>query len=960
MQAGSARTVPPGRASAGAELVDRDRQVAAVRGAVAAAEAGAGRGVLIEGAAGLGKTSLLAVGVLEARARGLQVLHARGDELEQDFAWGVAVQLYTAVDAADDDLLTGAARLARPLLRGAAAPPETADPFALLHGLHWLTAGLAERRPVLLVVDDAHHSDAESLRLLCYLLRRIEGQPVSALVAARPEPSAADEVRQLLARVALDPAVEVHRLQPLAAPAIAGLVRAALPGADEAFSGAVAHAVAGNPYLCREVLTAVAQEGITPTADGVHRLARLTPAGLRSTVLVRLGQLGDDAARLAVAVAVLGADARPDVAVRAAALTASAGAAALDRLVAADLLAAGEGLAFVHPIVREAVLADLGPARRQAAHLAAAVALHEAGEVPPTHVANHLLAGPTTAAPGWAVDVLRTAAAVHLGQGAPDRAADLLAKAVQLGADPAVTVALQLELGHAEAAAGRHGAVERFRTAARQVTAAPADAQIAVQLGEALYASGRFAEAATAFEDGLQLWEVAAPDVRDDVTEARLLAGLSTAALMLARRPPRVRDRMAAVVARPPASPTPAERVLMATAAGEHALAGDLPHDRVLALARAAVAADDLPEALGRVVLEPATSALICADAYAEARAILDGVIAAASGRGQGALYAALLPIRGFSHLFAGRLADAAADAADAIRLADEVPTASPQAVAPARAVLAVASLRRGDRDEAQAAVAVDDAAQRWGGSPLLGWFLDAVGRVRLTHGEHAEAAAAFLAAGEQFTAGGGPGVFATWRSGAALACARAGDRDRAHELVTDELALAEAYGAPRPLATALRTAALIAADDEARVGLLDRAVATLETSEARWDHARCLVDLDAALRRLGRRRAGRERLRAGLDLARRCGATPLAERAAEELEAAGAQRPRMAVTGVAALTPSELRVARLAADGLGNREIAEALFVTRKTVEVHLSAAYRKLGIAARADLQSALRDDG
>ena len=133
-----------------------------------------------------------------------------------------------------------------------------------------------------------------------------------------------------------------------------------------------------------------------------------------------------------------------------------------------------------------------------------------------------------------------------------------------------------------------------------------------------------------------------------------------------------------------------------------------------------------------------------------------------------------------------------------------------------------------------------------------------------------------------------------------------------------------------------------------------------LEPSQARLEHARALVELGAALRRGNRRSESREPLRRGLELATDCGAAPLAERAETELLATGARPRRVALSGVDSLTPSERRVAEMAAEGGTNREIAQALFVTPKTVEVHLSSAYRKLGISSRRQLASALAASG
>jgi ATP/maltotriose-dependent transcriptional regulator MalT len=125
----------------------------------------------------------------------------------------------------------------------------------------------------------------------------------------------------------------------------------------------------------------------------------------------------------------------------------------------------------------------------------------------------------------------------------------------------------------------------------------------------------------------------------------------------------------------------------------------------------------------------------------------------------------------------------------------------------------------------------------------------------------------------------------------------------------------------------------------------------------ARLEHARALVELGAALRRANQRTAAREPLRTGLDLAHRSGATRLAQRARDELLAAGARPRREALTGLEALTTSERRVAELAATGRSNPEIAQALFVTLNTVEGHLRHAYQKLSISSRDQLPDALR---
>ena len=182
--------------------------------------------------------------------------------------------------------------------------------------------------------------------------------------------------------------------------------------------------------------------------------------------------------------------------------------------------------------------------------------------------------------------------------------------------------------------------------------------------------------------------------------------------------------------------------------------------------------------------------------------------------------------------------------------------------------------------------------------------------------------------------------------------------RDGAGELAEAELADVREFGAPRALGIALRVAGL-ARGGSGGLELLSESVVSLRDSPALLERARSLTELGAALRRAGQRAAAREPLAEALDLAARCSAGPLAARAREELQATGARPRRQWRTGVEALTPSELRVVRLAAEGRTNREIAHELYVTLKTVEGHLSRVYTKLGIAGRAELPRVLEGE-
>jgi DNA-binding CsgD family transcriptional regulator len=199
--------------------------------------------------------------------------------------------------------------------------------------------------------------------------------------------------------------------------------------------------------------------------------------------------------------------------------------------------------------------------------------------------------------------------------------------------------------------------------------------------------------------------------------------------------------------------------------------------------------------------------------------------------------------------------------------------------------------------------------------------------------------------------------AFIAWRSPAALALHRLGEQGEARRLAGEELELARAWGAPRALGAALRAAGLIEGGEHG-LTLLEEAVQALDGSPAKLEQAKARAELGAALRRANRRSQAREQLRHAVELATTCGATELAARAERELLATGARPRRVALSGVDSLTPSERRVAELAAEGPTNREIAQALFVTQRTVEVHLTSIYRKLAISSRSQLAAALAE--
>jgi DNA-binding CsgD family transcriptional regulator len=336
-------------------------------------------------------------------------------------------------------------------------------------------------------------------------------------------------------------------------------------------------------------------------------------------------------------------------------------------------------------------------------------------------------------------------------------------------------------------------------------------------------------------------------------------------------------------------------------------------------------------------------AALAAVDELAFALTILDDALAEARRRGSAIGVATASYFRAVAFYFLGQIPEALADMKQAARAESSgwelfLPSA--------RAVLAFALLEQGRVDEADRALELREP-ERWRDSLVYAPYLEARARVRLAQRRPAEALEDALEAGRvlEDVYGGARPRFVQWRCTAALAAAALGEGERARKLCEDELRVARAEGCEREIGVALRAAGLVQ-DGEARIGLLAEAVETLERSQSVLELMRALVDLGAGLRSAARRQEARQPLRRALDLASERGAVALADRARDELLATGARPRRTALGGVDALTPSELRVARMAAEGLRNREIAEALFVSRKTVDYHLAHVYQKLHV--------------
>jgi DNA-binding CsgD family transcriptional regulator len=333
---------------------------------------------------------------------------------------------------------------------------------------------------------------------------------------------------------------------------------------------------------------------------------------------------------------------------------------------------------------------------------------------------------------------------------------------------------------------------------------------------------------------------------------------------------------------------------------------------------------------------------------------VFEEALAEAHRRGSTFDFAAVKVFRAQALLWRGDLGEAEADSREALAAA-RTWGASARFAGHAAAFLADSLMEQGRLEEAAAALSPDESLSE--GVRML-YLADSSARLRILRGDLAGGVAEMLEAGGRLesVSSRNPALIA-WRSPAALALLELGDRDEARQLADQELRLARGWGAPRALGAALRVAGMVAGGTQG-LSLLGEAVEVLSGSPAKLESAKARTELGAALRRSGHRVQAREQLRRGVELARICGAAPLAARAETELLAAGARPRRVALSGVESLTPSERRVAELAAQGPTNREIAQALFVTQRTVEVHLTSIFRKLGIRSRSQLATALED--
>ena len=944
-------------------LLERERELARLDRAIAGAVEGVGSVVALEGVPGIGKTALLAHAHDAARDAGMRVLSARGGELERDFAYGVVRQLLDAplASARPSDRerwLAGAAGLAAPVVMASAViHPTGPDPGPILHGLYWLTANLSTEQPLLIAVDDAHWADPASIAFMSYLARRVDELAVVMLYAYR-----VDANHELSTGAELANAATVLRPRDLSEGATQQFVERSLgcPSSRD-FAHACHIATGGNPFMLSALLHALDADAITPDDASAGRVQQIAPTSIAQTTIARLRRVGVAATEIAFAVAVLGTRAELRHAARLAGLSNDSAAQAADDLTAAAILRDRRPLEFIHPIVRAAIYDALAPGQRAALHKRAALLLAEDAR-DDVALAPHLLATEPSGDP-WVVERLCVAAQEVLDRGAPGAACMYLERAIR---EPAATssdrLSLLLALGTAELADGAPAAGIHLREVVDGACDPETRVEAVQKLMCALSYAGRAEEAAAIATKILS-------DLPPEDHELRLrleaeLAGIAQFAPSASRT--NVESARGCAFTMAALEPlvryegqlhgdTTAERRALAYLAFFAARRGRSHTAAATAeLARLALTGDDRLQH-DKPGLPPfffATWALALADELDDAERHLELAIGQAQARGSAAAFGLASGLRCQVLLRQGRLIEAEAESLSLLDAFKSHAIVGPLLLS----CLLHTMVERSDLATAGSLLVDHGIEGDLSDSAMAGPLLFSRGHLLLAARDARAALRDFEQLRHYDEVAGREVLGRPTHASQALALFRLGQHDAARALSSEALEHARLWDTPSAHSFALRTAAIISGGDDA-IELLREAVAAVERSPARYECAQSLTHLGAALRRGGLRHDAREPLRRGLDLATRCGALRLANTAREELIATGARPRRTALSGRDALTPCERRVAQLAAGGLTNREIAQSLFVTSRTIEAHLTQTYLKLAITSREQLTTALR---
>jgi len=912
-------------------LYERAVEISVIDEAVARLDAGRGSSLLLQGRAGRGKSTLVEYAVQRGQERGASTWLVRARHLSSAAPFEVLRRLLgpAVEEAGGVDALEGAARFAIPLFT-----PGADLAHGVSYGCQWLIAWLAERSPLVLAIDDAHWADGASLGVLLDVQADISAQPVAMVVASRPVENL--EVQRVLAAMAAAPDCQVLSPATLSREAVAEVVTEKLgQPARKAFVDECLKVSRGNAFYLHELLRPY-QTDSQPNRQSFVRNGTLS---LRRTVAWRLGELGDEATQLAQAAAVLGDGCSLHLASELAGLDEATAVHQASRLEVASILQKGDPAEFLHPLVRAAVEAELPDVVKGELHARAARLLWLSGE-PPESVAMHLVNSPGSGDAEVAA-FLADEGETALEAGSIALATQLLRRALEEPAPADERPRISVALGRAEHALGQLDAARQHLEAVMEADDRPMVLTAAAELFEVLLDAGQFADLGRLHQRVVEL----APTGRS-LAEVRLQAQL-LADVVMGIEPD---------LEMPPG---------LAQAADVMSVERDI--DRYL-LVYVAI--------YERTMQDGTTQRLV--DNLRRAVGALDGV-----RDGTLSVWDARVAIEAASFLADDEIAEADAIIEDAAPSISRLRSSAPVLQLELEHRRVMSATTKGDFDDALAAIALmEQRTARSEMSRFTGGYRFVRGWIALQRGDYA-------AAGELLVERTGEnglypalGLMLSGEPERALEMLAAqhlsvdldgpvtgfevelephliashtydlvGDRDNARREALREVAIRREYGPRYRLAQALRRQASFEPARRA-VDLLAEALELAESTPRRPVIVRVLASYGAALRRVDRIAEARAALYRAVDMAGEMGMQRLRDRAHRELVLAGGRPRRTRATGPQSLTAAQQQVARLAADGRSNRQIAEGLFVTIKTVETHLAAVYRKLGIATRVEL--------
>lgn len=880
---------------------------------------GTAASAVLVGEFGMGKSATLHTTAALAADAGFTVAIATGSRLESHLPGGLARQLAGALDP-------GSTQVAAEC--GPAGESEALDRFFRI------VREAAERGPLFLGIDNVHLADAWSMRCLAYIRNRVLDLPVLIILTTLTGHPPHRDVA-LLEMAGCTPAtITLNGLGDAGAAEILGLALGELATACREVTG-------GNPYLLNAL-----RPRLLPGADP-HELG----SSLIGQVLHTRMHEFPHAPSILHAAAILGEDAGFDLLAQLAGVDEFDALQAIDTMVRLHLLHNSSRPTLTLPFVRNSVLKDMPRTTRAVNHARAAKLLSETG-APAERVAAHLLEATSIRIP-WGVDVLRLSARNAVFSSRPELGARYLRRALEERLTSGRRVAVLLQLAHAEFQVDPPAAAQRVREAVDTIGNRDTAAFIASAMLLSLCGGQDARLAISAAGQIAARLDAGGPDA---VWPLLCMTYLAEAGSRLGP-PPEFRDFEEQWA--PPTDPA-AQRsrsallALDAVRSGESALAAVGHFADALSLTGAPPQSGEGELFEQHYFFTLATAVLADEPAHVDR---LCRVLDVEREPWDVHVPHGALPTlaRGIALQASGDLQRASVHFESLLRRFDERGGTTTCPVG----VLCAAKLVECwvDLGRFEAATSLLDRMDFVASQGLFThtYLLYARGRLRVATGYTRFGFEDLLSCGRRLAHHGMrfPG-FVPWRAHAARAALALGQADDAARLAEEDMTASTRWGAARPLGTALTTLGLVREDDEAERAL-NKAITTLRSSPARLQLATALTELGTLQARHGQSEKAIETLRQAVELSEHCGARPLARRAAEELRSA-----RRALTPAKdneyGLTRQENRIAVMAAQGLTNREIATALHLTRRTVELHLSGAYRKLGIPGRAELGGAL----